>query len=84
MTNEKTEAPLSDMQARDRIATLLHYMRTLLTNASDDLETATAAVGDGATGSAALDGMCGLNMLGEYLDELAKLEERPFAVNGGN
>ncbi|SLJ86901.1 hypothetical protein [Novosphingobium mathurense] len=77
-----TQRPIiSERQARDRIETLLIYLRSLLSHAQEDFETATEQLPTGSTASdAALDGLNALSMAGEYLSELEQLERRDLVV----
>lgn len=71
---------LSEHEARDRIETLLAYLRTLLSHAQEDIGTASTALPTGSSASiAALDGLSALAMAEEYLTQLDDLELRERA-----
>ncbi len=66
----------TEMEARDRIETLVLFIRAQLDHAKEDFDTAA----EGTDKTAAVHGFCAIEIAKEYLDELAKLEEREFGL----
>jgi len=81
--NDADGQPKTELEARDRIQTLIHFLRAQLDHAKQDFDTTTED-SDGPTSKvASLHGFCALEIAMEYLDEMAKLEERDIVRSIG-
>ncbi|MBC2669515.1 hypothetical protein ACFOON_17130 [Novosphingobium piscinae] len=69
-----------EAEARDREASIIIFLGTLLRNAWDDIETAMEGLpNDTEHGRAALDAFNGIEVSLEYLKQLDQLRFRPIA-----
>jgi hypothetical protein len=77
-TMSKTE--LSETEARDRVELLVSYLRALIASATDSFETAADVKDESEAKRNSCNAFTCLAIAGEYLDELARLEERPVSL----
>lgn len=73
------EPTSAEMDARDRVGLLILYLRSQLDHAKTSFDIATDETTSQAAKTAATHGFCALEIASEYLDEFAKLEQRPTA-----
>lgn len=71
---------MNEAQARDRVELLVSYLRALIASATDGFETAIDVSDPAEANRASTNAFSCLAIAGEYLDELARLDERPVAI----
>lgn len=71
---------LSETEARDRVELLVSYLRALIASATDGFEAAQDSSHPKEAKRNANNALTALAIAGEYLDELARLEERPLPI----
>jgi len=70
--------PRRECEARDRAELIVNYLRALMVAANDQFNIATEDIKLKESGTAACHGFCMLEVAREYLEELAKLQDRPM------
>ena len=74
----KTE--LGEAEARDRVELLVSYLQALIASATDGFEAAQDTSHPHEARRAANNALTSLAIAGEYLDELATLDDRPVSI----